>query len=431
MANIKLISFETFGCSANLNNTEIMKGLVKQAGLEIVENPEIADIIVINSCIVKEPTEKEIERRILELKKLGKKIIVAGCMPEVREKKLNKFGVFSLGTHHTKDILKLIRKISEVSLNDKDKKEFLSQKNEEKLCSPKISQAKKIGITQILEGCLGSCNFCLTRFAKGKLFSYSQDKIIENIKQDLKNGCKEIWLTSQDNASYGLDRGKSELIELLNKILNIDGEFRIRLGMMNPNNVLLILNDLIEIYKNNKMYKYLHIPFQSASNKILKSMNRFYKIEDFNKIISNFKSQIPEITIATDIIVAYPQETEEDFKETLNLIEKIKPDVLNVSRYWPMKDTPASLLEQIPSKTSKERASIIMKLFLNQLKEKNSSLIGKQFNCLVYDSFKTNFLARTQNYKLVLIKSQKNILGKFVKVKITSSEQNHLLGEII
>jgi MiaB-like tRNA modifying enzyme len=422
---IRNVFIETYGCSANLNNTEIIKGLIKQAGLELVNNEEIADIIIINSCIVKSPTENKIKARLINLEKLNKPIILTGCMPDVRKPEGK--NLYLLSNHQIKNISKLIKKIIDSNYNEK---EFLITKPEIKLNLAKSNEIKKIGITQILEGCLGECSYCITRFAKGKLFSYPEEEIIKNIETDLKQGCKEIWITSQDNASYNLDNKKHDLPKLLNKILALNYNFRLRLGMMNPNNILPILDELIEIYKNEKMYQYLHIPVQSASNKILKDMNRYYKVEDFLKIIKKFKKEIPSITIATDIIVAYPEESEKDFQETFSLIEEIQPEQLNVSKFWPIKGTKAALLPQISAEVSKDRAEELMNLFNRIIKEKNEKLIDSVQSCLVYDSFNNNYLARTKSYKLVLVKSIKNILGKLVKVRIVKQERNHLVGEL-
>ena len=351
--------FETYGCAANQNNTEIMKGLCLQAGLQITNNPDIADLLIINTCIVKEPSEKKIEFRISELGKKysNKPIIIAGCMPQVRNEKLQNKNLYLLGIHHVKDICKLIRKILESRYEEK---EFLTEKFEEKLCLPKVPARKDIGITQISEGCNSFCSFCIVKKAKGKLFSYPQEDIIKNIENDLKAGAKEIWITSQDNASYGLPE-KRKLPELMRKILSLKGNFQIRLGMMNPENVLPILPSLIEIYKNKKMKKFLHIPVQSGSNRILKKMNRNYKVEDFLKIVKEFRKQIPNLILWTDIIVGFPTETEEDFEKTLELIKKIKPDRINLSRFWQLKGTEASSLQQLPVQEIKNRAKKFIK----------------------------------------------------------------------
>ena len=326
---MKFIYIETYGCSANINNSEIMKGLLKQSGYEITNNLKIADILIINSCVVKGKTESKIKRRIQDLSKEfpNKLMIISGCMPEtdfLSLKKINPKLLF-LGIHHVKDISQLISDYFNNEFNSIKQKQYLSRQNEEKILLPKIPENKLISIIQISEGCNGQCSYCLTRLAKGNLFSYHQNKIIKTIENDLNSGAKEIWLTSQDCAAYGLDRGKQELPELLNKILNLKHNFKLRLVMMNPNNVYPILDQLIQIYKNKKMYKFLHIPIQSASNKILKDMNRHYVLEQVESIIKKFKEEFPEITLSTDIITAYPNETNEDHEKNLEFVRNFKP----------------------------------------------------------------------------------------------------------
>lgn len=282
MDNIKFLYLETYGCTANQNNSEIIIKLILDAGLQLVDNPELADFLILNTCIVKGKTINKMKGRINYLLKLNKPLIVAGCMPDVF--KFNSKNLYCLSVHQVKNIIKLIKDITE----EKETSKYLEKQNEVKL-GDKIRKNKLIGITQISEGCLGNCNFCITKKAKENLFSYPQDDIIKQVESDLSSGAKEIWITSQDNAAYGLDKGKPELPELLNKILSLNYKFKLRLGMMNPNNVLLILEELIEIYRNPKIFKFLHIPVQSGSNKILKLMNRKYKIQDFEKILEKFK----------------------------------------------------------------------------------------------------------------------------------------------
>jgi len=421
---------ETYGCSANQNNTEIMRGILVNAGLDFTDNPNIADIIILNTCIVKEPTENSIKQRITELEQLDKPIIVAGCMPQVRTYWLkNKKNVYMLGISHIKEITKLIRRIIENKYNSS---EFLTKEKELKLNCSKIKNNKLIGITQISEGCLGDCNYCVVKSVKGNLFSYPEESIIENIKQDLKQGCKEIWLTSQDLASYGLEsKDKSAFINLLKNILEIDSSFKLRLGMMNPNHIIPILDELIEIYKNEKVYKFLHIPIQSGSNKILKSMNRKYTKEQFTEIIKRFRGVFPNGTVATDVITAFPGETEEDFNETINLIEETKPDVVNITRYWPMKGTRAEKLSQIDRKTASKRALEVQKLHLKISLENFKKYENKLVEVFVNEQKGTNCLARDENYRLFVIRTNKNILSKKVKVKVNKAFSHYLLAEII
>jgi len=430
----KTIFIETYGCSSNQNNSEIMAGLLSQAGFLITNNEELADIIILNTCVVKSKTESKIKRRIQDLK--SKKIIVTGCMPETdikALKKLNRNLIF-LGTHHFKDIVKIIRDYQERNLDDKQQNEYIKINDEEKLNLPKVPQNKLISIHQISEGCLGECSYCKTRLAKGKLFSYEKENIIKSIESDLQNGAKEIWLTSQDCASYGLDKNKdkSRLPELLRDILNLKHNFKLRLGMMNPNNVLPIIKELIEIYKNKKMYKFLHIPIQSASNSILKHMNRFYKIEEAEKIITSFQKEIPSITIATDIIVGYPTETQEDHNENLEFIRKFKPSVLNLSKFSKHKQTQAGKLKELPNKIVKQRTTELMKEHRRTAEENKKVFLNKEVEAFIDKKISENlYEARDENYNIVLIKTGKENLGKNVSVIIKEAGVHHLVGEII
>ena len=432
---MKFIYIETYGCSANQNNSEILAGILLQNNYQITNNPDIAEILIINTCIVKGKTESKIKRRIQDLSKLykNKLIIVSGCMPETdffQLKKINPKLIF-LGTHHFKDIVKLLKDFYESNLDSKQQLTYLSKRSEEKILLPKIPKNKLISITQISEGCLGECTYCKARLAKGKLFSYDGNKILESINNNLNSGAKELWLTSQDCSSYNLEKGEQKLPELLNKILNLNHKFKLRLGMMNPNNLYDIMDNIIEIYKNNKMYKFLHIPIQSASNKILKDMNRHYTIEQVELIINKFRQEFPNITIATDIITGYPAETNEDHKLNLEFIRKFKPDVLNLSKFSSHKNTEAGKLIPLNKELINKRASEIMQLHRKTAQE--NKLKYKNKNLKVFVNSKTNmpniYESRDDNYNIVLIKSSdKSILGKNINIKITQIGVHHMIG---
>lgn len=427
------IYIETYGCSANQNNSEILAGILTNAGFIIVNNEELADLIIINSCVVKSKTESKIKRRIQDIK--SKKILVCGCMPETDFKKIKKLNknAFFLGTHHFKEILNLLRDYQEKQLDDKKQLEYLEKKDETKLNTAKIPKNKLISIHQISEGCLGNCSYCKTRLAKGKLFSYSKAEIIKSITQDLESGAKEIWLTSQDNGCYGYDWDKKpHLPELLNEILAIKKKFKLRLGMTNPNYIIPIQKELIEIYKNPKMYKFLHIPIQSASNNILEHMHRRYKIEQVKKIINEFQKEFPDIVIATDIIVGYPTEAPKDHEENLKFIQEIKPDVFNLSKFSRQKGTELERVELLAGKLIAKRASELMQTHRETAKANKQKYLNKTMQVFINEKISENlFRARDENYNLVVIKTNKENLGKEVQVKIVNTGVHNLIGEII
>jgi len=422
------IYIETYGCSANQNNGEIIAGLLERANHIIVQNEKNSDINILNSCIVKGPTLQKMLSRIKELSK--KKLIVSGCMPNVFSKQILKIAPKAalLGVQHINEIVKIVN-----SLLDNKPLQLLSKAENEPLCKPKNYKNKIIGITQISEGCLGDCSYCLVKLVKGNLHSYDSEKIIKNVQNDIDSGCKEIWITSQDCAAYSLDMPQKKffLPELLKKILSLKGKFTVRLGMSNPNHILPILDELVEIYKNKKMFKFLHIPLQSGSDKVLKDMNRHYNAEDFKKIMNMLRTEISGITISTDIIAGYPTESEKDFEETIDMLSETKPDIINIARFWSMPGTKASSLPEIMPSIVMKRAEKLMALHNQIALEKNKSFIGKELNVLVDEhKFSEVYVARDITYRHIILRSKEKILGKSVDVKIIGADSHHLIGEI-
>ncbi|MFH1210131.1 MAG: tRNA (N(6)-L-threonylcarbamoyladenosine(37)-C(2))-methylthiotransferase [archaeon] len=362
------VYIETYGCTANQDNTLIFKGLLKD--YKIVSNIKEADIIIVNTCTVKQATESKI---IENLKKIikeypKKKIIIAGCMPEAEPKICRKLfpNASLINTYHVTDISKIIKS----SLKNK-RLELLGKRKENKTNLDKITKNKDTVSIQIAEGCLGDCTYCITKLAKGNLQSFPEEDIINEIKKRIKDGYKRINLTSTDNGCYGLDI-KTSLVSLLCDAIKIPGDFKLRVGMINPNYAKLYLKDLIKIYRSDKIIKFLHIPVQSGSNKILKDMNRKYKVQDFMRVVNEFRKNIPEINISTDIIVGYPNETENDFEETLNLLKKIKPEILNISKFTSRPGTKASRLKQLKTEEIKRRSVMLTNLYKNYSNIKKS-----------------------------------------------------------
>lgn len=424
------VYIKTYGCSASQAESEIMAGLLEQAGFSIIKNEKYADLIIVVTCYVKSPTEQRVLFKIKQLQESypNKKLIIAGCMPEGIYRKLVDIAPEAslVSTHHVKEIAQAVKK----TLKGK-KVEYLGKSEEIKLCLPKIRKNPIIDIVPISSGCNFACAYCCVRFAKGNLFSYPKEMIIKEIENSLKQSCKEIWITSQDNASYDLDIG-IKLPGLLNEISNISGNFFVRVGMMNPKNVLPILSDLISAYRGKGIYKFLHLPVQSGDNEVLEKMNRGYKVEDFEKIVKEFENNF-RFQLWTDVIVGYPTETKEQFERTLRLIEKIKPDWVNVSKFGSRPGTEAAKLKPLPSHIVKERSKIASELVRKISLEKNKEWIDWMGKVLFSEKGKKpgQFIARNFAYKPILIEDKQNLIGKFLKVKITDTEHSHLIGKQI
>jgi len=395
------IYFQTHGCSTNLSESEIMIGLLNKAKFEIVEEPENADILIINICTVKGE-----ETALREIRKLNesfpdKKLIVAGCITKIilKEARKIKEDVSFISTHNIKSIVEVVEEVINNNLIEATGKDEYKKIN-----LPKIRKNPVIGIIPILNSCANYCSYCSVKYVKGKLFSYPMQDIETEALQCLTQGCKELWITSQDNAAYMLEKEKiSKLPELINNITKIEKKFFLRIGMMNPLHLLGILPQMIEAYKNDKVFKFLHIPIQSGNDEILKLMKRNYAVEDFKKIINEFKKNIPNITISTDIIVGFPTETEEQFNDSLNLIKEIKPDVLNISRFQARHGTEAAKMQnQIDGGTTKNRSRLL-----------TDTWVGRNFA-----------------YKPIIVRGDIK-LGDLINVKINNITPYDLRGEII
>lgn len=356
------IYFETYGCTANKADELTMRTLLKNE-FDLVEDTNNSDIIIILTCGVKGSTQNKIMHRLEFFKKEfpNKKVLIAGCLPKIITKKLEtSFPNFSMiGPYQIDKIINVVKKIL------KNERIVEIDFKKVKCVIPKVF--KKEQPIAIASGCLNKCTYCATKLAKGNLVSFPISKIIKNVKMCVENGAERILLTATDTGSYGRDI-KTNLVELLKKVVEIKGNFKIRVGMMNPNDAKKYLDDLIEIYKNPKILKFLHIPIQSGSDSVLKDMNRNYSVKDFEKIIVKFRKEIPKIIISTDIICGFPTETKEDFKKTINLIKKIRPEVLNISKFYPRPNTEAKKMKLLKTDEVKRRSREISKLH-NEIKK--------------------------------------------------------------
>jgi MiaB-like tRNA modifying enzyme len=415
---------ETFGCKFNRADSELIRKILIENGFKEASEKE-ADFVVLNTCGVVEKTERKIIKRAIKLKNKGKKIIFAGCLPLISPKVCQKVADGLIGPTNILDLPKIVKRVLKG-----EKAKSLKQKpiDKAKLRCFAIPKETVVAIVPISEGCLSFCSYCATRLAKGKLRSFGKEEILENIKLALKSGAKEIQLTSQDLAIYGLDKGKFLLPELLKEISKIEGDFRVRLGMMNPKFAKKILGKILKILENEKFYKFLHLPLESGSNNVLKAMNRSYRVEEFLEMISQFKRKFKNSLLATDIIVGFPTETEKDFKETVSVIKKIKPEILHIFRYSKREGTVAAKLKDFPDRIKKERSRILTKIWQEISKEKSKKYLGKKFKALITEKRGDTFLARLPSYKAVILKEGN--LGEFVKVKIVGAKPNYLIGKI-
>jgi len=421
------VHFITQGCSSNLRESEIMMGLLDNSGFDIAADEHNSDVNVVNICTVKGDTTALREIRRLKKEFPGKKLIVAGCITESIVPRIKQIGegISFVNTHNFEKISMAV----ENSLNG-TVLELLDKRYEQKVALPSVRKNPVVGIVPILNGCNYFCTFCSTKLVKGRLFSYPMDAIRQDVKEHLKAGCKEIWLTSNDTGAYMVEQGgKQRIAELLEQILSVPIDFKLRLGMMNPGNTITILDELIDIYRHPKMFKFLHIPLQSGNDEILRIMNRKYTVKGFAEAVDAFRKEIPEITISTDIIVGFPSETDEQFQESLKAIKKTAPDVLNISRYAAREGTIAAKMRQLPTNTLKQRSRIMTNLYREIALENNKKWLNWQGKILIDEKGKNNSrVGRNYCYKPVVVNGDFK-LGDEIDVKIVDAKSFYLRGE--
>ncbi len=414
------MAIETYGCTMNQADSDIMRGLISRE-FEL-STAEDADVVVINSCGVIDYTERKIIRRMRELKAKGKKVVLAGCLTRISQQALE----LSDSAVSPDNVLKIVEAIH-ASLNGK---KIFAERNpvdKSRLCElKKRKRENAIAIVAISEGCLGACSFCATRFARGRLRSFSMDGIVEEIKEAVKDGYKEIQLTSQDTGAYGLDSGKAKLPDLLLKISEIEGDFRVRVGMMNPHHAVEILDDLLNAFESEKIYKFIHVPVQSGDNQILQDMRRQHTVEDFVEVVSAFRRRFDDVLVSTDIIVGYPKESEESFWKSYELVRDVKPDIVNITRFSPRQGTLAARYKDIPGWIKKERSRKLTDLMKKIGEQNNARFVGKKLRVLITRGGKGDtVLARTSSYRAVVTKGT---VGEFREVRISGYRYNYLIG---
>ena len=430
MISMKVYS-EVFGCSSNVADYEIALGLLKQTGAKIVNSPEEADVSIIFTCVVKQASSNRMLHRSRELSKTNKPLIVAGCLPKIDKEKSLVEKINPNASFLGPDSVEKIVDVTYATLQGK-RVIFLEDLRKPKICLPKMRRNPVIDIIPIATGCLSSCSYCSIKFARGKLFSYPVDLIVKEAKQSIGNGCKELYITSQDNSCYGADIG-TNLAVLLNEICKIEGKFFVRIGMMNPLHLERILDDLVAAYKDDKIFKFLHLPVQSFSSRILKLMKRGSEPETVLEIVNKFYKAFPDLTFSTDIIVGFPTEDDLDFEESVKFIERVKPDIVNISRFGVRPGTEASKLKQLPVNVVNKRSKELFELVRRISLEKNQSWTNWRGACLIDERGikKNTWIGRNFAYKPIVIYSTKNLFDKFIDVEIIEAKNNYLFGELI
>ncbi|MCX6678513.1 MAG: tRNA (N(6)-L-threonylcarbamoyladenosine(37)-C(2))-methylthiotransferase [Methanothrix sp.] len=403
---------ETFGCTANLGNSQDLARALQEMG-HIPTSLHEADAVIVNTCAVTEKTQRKVLRRLSLLQ--GERLIVAGClsasMPE------------SITGISCRERLGLLNRSSAAGISD------LFNDNNVLPHGP-FPLDDLCAVVNVAEGCNGSCSYCIVAKARGRLKSRRAEDVVAEVEKLAALGAAEVQISAQDTAAYGSDIG-TNLGQLLDRLVEVPGDFMLRVGMMNPNSALLIKDQLQRAYHSPKIYRFLHIPVQSGSDGILRSMGRRYSAASFLNLVSAFRSAHPMITIITDVIVGYPGETEEDFIETLDLIKLLQPDKVNITRFSARQGTPAARLYDMPDRIKKDRSREMTGLWLQIAKERNRRYVGRSLQVLVTERGREGTMkARAKNYLGVLV-TGKALPGAQVTVEVIDSNPFYVLGRAV
>lgn len=421
---------EAYGCSASMADSEMISGLLKGAGYEIASRQSEGALNLIVTCSVKDTTEHRMVSRIKAMSKSGKPLVVAGCLPKADRVKVEALNSSAslLGPHSIENAPAVVGSALEGS-----RLVALEDSSSDKINIPRVRLNPAVSIVQIASGCMSECTFCQTKMAKGWLRSYRIGDIMRQIKSDLEAGCREVWLASTDNGCYGKDMG-ADLVELLKACCSIEGDFKIRLGMMNPMYLPEMLDRMVSVFhENDKLFKFIHIPVESGSERVLRKMKRGHTVRTFLDAVHAFRGKMPEITISTDIIVGFPSETEDEFKESLALIERAEPDIVNISRYGARPGTEAAKWKgmRISSQMAKERSERLHALAKRIAKKRNSLWQGWQGEIIIDEMGKV-VQGRNYAYKPVILSNPDRVsLGDRKRVQVYDFSNFSLKARII
>ncbi len=432
----------TFGCQMNEHDSETISGMLQERGCVEVESRNDSDITIINTCSIRENADKRFFGTLGQLKKLKEKnpdyvACVCGCMMQQQHitdeiKKRYPWVDIIFGTHNIHRFPQLLEEVYE---QKKRMMEILQEREEivEGLPAKRLYPHK--AFVNIMYGCNNFCTYCIVPYTRGREKSRKPEDILNEIRNLVSEGVKEVTLLGQNVNSYkgtAEDGTACDFADLIYKINDIEGLERIRFMTSHPKD---LSDKLIQAYVDcEKLCNYIHLPVQSGSSRILKVMNRKYTREHYLGLVEKLRKAVPEITISTDIIVGFPGETEEDFEETLSLAEQVKYDSAFTFLYSIRKGTPAAEYEdQIPEEVKHERFNRLVDVINRGSAEKNAAYKGCIEKVLVEGESKKNentLTGRTQGFKLVDLEGDRSFIGQIVDVEITEGKTFSLKGKI-
>lgn len=421
------VHIKTYGCTLNQADSDMMESALKSSGVQMSDSAKEADVVIVNTCTVKNITAQKILYQLGRMQKSGKHMVVTGCMAAANQDLIKRYApsasvVTASNMQEIATVVKDSYNGQKVIIDQYHKRDRLES------FEPQNSIIAKIPTN---DGCLSNCAFCETKFARGPLNSFSEERILDAIERSARMGAKEVQLTSQDIGAYGADTG-TNIATLMEKIALIDGDFKVRIGMINPEHLHKYFDEFADALKNERFYKFVHLPVQSGSNRVLKDMRRNYTIEEFDGQVRELRKRVSNITIETDIIVGFPTETREDFDMTVDFVKRTRPEVTNISRFGARPHAQASKMKQQSLDVINQRSLELSRVVRQVQHEINDRFIDKRLDVIITESNKESLNGRNGSYRQVVIRkedTQSDItLGSHCEARITDVSANVLYG---
>ena len=425
------VSFHTLGCKVNQYETEAMEEMFERKGYIVVDESEISDIYIINTCTVTNLSDRKSRQFIRKAKKLNKDSIVAvvGCYSQVSPEEVSQIEDVDIivGTNHRKKIVELCESFSKDRVQINIVEDIRGNKEFEEINIDDI-KSKTRAYIKIQDGCNQYCSYCIIPYARGPIRSRRPDDIIEEVNRIGEKGFREIVLTGIHVASYGRDLKDVSLEDLILKLSQNKNIERIRLSSLEPN---IITEEFMEkLVSAGKVCDHFHLSLQSGSNSVLKRMNRKYSREQYREKVELIRRYMKDAGITTDIIVGFPGETEGEFNDTYEFVKEISFSKIHVFKYSPRKGTPASeYMDQIHGQVKNERSEKLIELGDRLNRDFNERFLNKSLDVLLEEKVGDYYEGYTSNYIRVKVKSKKNLLGKKEEILIEKVEGESLVGK--
>ena len=409
---------ETYGCASNRGESQRIETALRDAGHYPVDGPDEADVAIMNSCTVVEKTERNMLRRAKELESETADLIVTGCMALAQAEEFRGEGV-DAQILHWDDVPAAVTN-GECPTPGPDTEPVLDG---------------VVGILPIARGCLSNCSYCITKFATGRVDSPPVEENVEKARALVHAGAKELRITGQDTGVYGWDEGERKLPELLDRICTeIDGEFRVRLGMANPGGVHGIRDELAEVFaRHDELYNFIHLPVQSGSDDVLEDMRRQHRVDKFVEIVETFDDRLDHWTLSTDFIVGFPTETPDDHAQSMALFREIRPEKVNVTRFSKRPGTDAADMKGLGGQVKKDRSKEMSALKREVVAAAYESMLGDTREVMaVREGTGDSMKCRDSAYRQIIVRDADDRgiePGDTLEVEVTSHQTVYAFGD--